>query len=711
MARSSQLPHFGIGLVVAISLSAQNLHYIALSNWSPYKVIERQPFKSRSLQGRIVSGSAILLTGSGAATAVNLIYTVVIARYLGPKGFGQAAVVYTLLIILSAVTLAFQLACSKVVAQQTCPQEKSAAYRVFHRSSWLCGLLVAFVLLLFQRQISDYLRLSDPLLVALLAIGAAFYVPLGSRRGYMQGICNFPRSAINLALEGVVRLAGSYALILAGFGVRGVIAANSAAIVVSYFAMAPKLAARTTDPVRSGSAVRETAQALLFFSSQMLINNCDIVLVKHFFSAGAAGLYAAVAIVGRVVYSLSSAVVNSTFPLVAGTRQEERKDLRVIATSLLLVMSLGSALALVLWLAPAGLWTALLGPGFGMSGRLSFFLTIYALKTIIYSLSVVVITFEMSYKIANTSWVHLAFTALLIACICRFHDSLRQVIMVQMELMAVLLVLVAMPFLLESLGDSRRSRLPTADFQPIDGLRRVTEDEVIAAFLRSDFHCPTYQPYRQKLSDIVFQPNLTRADENAKRRALLFLRQLSLWNEIPAGTEWYEVDLDRLDVHRIRVFPRAQWRKVAGGDFRIEPILAGLRMHRRQLDASFISKIDAIGELIAEEKTEFGAAIAIGLHERGPLTVVDGNHRLVASLLAAPGGLPRLRLLCGFSPRMTECCWYNTTLTNLFRYGKNVLKHSTRNLRAELERLLEVEDWIETPDPRPLADVKDVGFL
>ncbi|MGB6689206.1 MAG: lipopolysaccharide biosynthesis protein [Terracidiphilus sp.] len=675
-------------------------------------MIDRLTYKSKTLQGRIVSGSVILLSGSGAATAVNLIYNVLIARCLGPNGFGQATVVYTLLTILSAVTLAFQLASSKVVAQQNSPAAKAAAYRAFHRSSWMCGLLVAFVLLLFQKQISDYLQLRDPLLVALLAIGAAFYVPLGSRRGYMQGICNFPRSAINLALEGVARLAGSYAMILAGYGVRGVIAANSAAILVAYFAMAPKLAARAPNPVRAESAFRETSQALLFFSSQMLINNCDIVLVKHFFPAGAAGLYAAVAIVGRVVYSLSSAVVNSTFPLVAGTQQEERKDLRVIATSLLLVMCLGLAVALGLWFAPAGLWTALLGSGFTITGKytLSYFLTLYALKTVIYSLSVVIITFEMSYKIANTSWVHLACTALVIACICRFHDSMREVILVQMGLMVALLVLVAMPFLLESLADAKRSRFEVLDFRPLRLARRVSEDEVIAAFLNSDFHCAIYEDYREKLGNIVARPNFQDADENAKRRALLFLRQLSLWTEIPGGTEWFEAEIDQRDLERIRVFPRAQWRNVAGGDFRIERVMEGMRTHRSLLDASFLAKIDAIGERVTQENSELGAVIAIGMNEGGPLTAVDGNHRLVASLLASPCGLPRLRFLCGFSPRMAECCWYNTTLANLFRYGRNMLKHSPRNPKAELDRLLQVEDWIEPSESRPLADVKDVGF-
>src|ERR1019366_2514322 len=170
--------------------------------------------------------------------------------------------------------------------------------------------------------IADYLHLLAPSLAALLAIGAAFYVPLGSRRGYIQGTYKFRRLAANLVVEGAVRLAGSFLLILLGFGVEGVIAANGAAVAVAYLASAPTLAAPAPNPLSFSVALRETTQAMVFFSGQVLINNCDIVLVKHFFSSKEAGLYAAVALVGRVIFSFSSAVVNSMFPIVAGTREE-----------------------------------------------------------------------------------------------------------------------------------------------------------------------------------------------------------------------------------------------------------------------------------------------------------------------------------------------------------------------------------------------------
>jgi O-antigen/teichoic acid export membrane protein len=646
--------------------------------------------KSRSLQARIVSGSYVLLLGSGLAAAINFAYNISVARFLGPTSFGHATAVYTLLTLISAVTLSFQIVPAKVVAQQSTPEAKSAVYRDFHRGAWICGIVVALLLVLFSTGIANYLKLPSPILVDLIALGAAFYVPLGTRRGYIQGAYGFRVLATNLILEGLVRLGGSLLMMILGLGVRGVIAANAAAIAAAYFAAAPKLAPAVPSHLRFSQALRESLQAMVFFAGQVIINNCDIVLVKHFFTPTMAGLYAAVAMVGRVIFALSSAVVNSMFPLVAGTKDEERKDLRVIATSLLLVLAIGCTLALGLRIAPAWIWTKFFGSGFGIAGKydLPYLLSLYAVTTIIYTLSVVMITFEMSYKIANTSWVQLAFSGVVIAGICQFHSSLREVIMVQLILMVGLLIFVALPFLITSLTDSRDMQIGGSGL-PIRAVWRVSEDEVIAEFLRSEFNNPAFSNYQDSMRGIVAKPNLDDPIENAKRRALLFIRHLALWKELPEGTQWYEVELKETDLSRIRVFPRAQWLNLARGNFSITEVAERMRIRQSIEESPFLSKIKGIGERLQQEDDHLGSVLLIGLSETEPLTILDGNHRMVAAMLATPRRVEKLRFLCGLSPKMRECCWYNTNLVTLSRYGRNVLKHALRDPEAELARLLQ----------------------
>ncbi|MHB1936580.1 MAG: lipopolysaccharide biosynthesis protein [Acidobacteriaceae bacterium] len=631
-----------------------------------------------------------MLSGSGLATATNFIYNIAVARFLGPNGFGNATAVYTLLTLVSAVTLSFQIISAKIVAQQKSPEAKSAGYRSFHGGSWVCGIVIASILLMFYRSIASYLNLGDPLLIVLLAVGVAFYIPLGSRRGYLQGAYGFRRLAGNLVFEGVARLGGSVLLILLGLGVRGVIAANSAAVVAAYFAITPNLAVRIPTPIRRSYALRELSQAVVFFSGQILINNCDIVLVKHFFLLREAGLYAVVAMVGRVVFSFSQAVVNSMFPLVAGTNDEERKDLTVIASALLMVLSIGSLLALGLRLAPDWIWKVFFGGKFEIAGPhgLSYLLALYAITSVVYSLSAVIITYQMSYKIANTSWVQLLFSGVVIAGISVFHSSLRQVILVQLLLMSILLVLVALPFLFNALTDPYKMQKHGV-FQPLRMIRRASEDEVIAEFLKSDFHNSVFRDYHQSLREIVVNPDLDDASENAKRRALFFIRHRALWDELPAGTEWYELELKPADLSQIRVFPRAQWRKIAQGRFSIVEVAESIGKHESAIDDQFLMKLLEIGERLGQERHSIGPVVLIGVSDTEPLTILDGNHRLVAAMLASPSKVNRLRFLCGLSPRMMECCWYNTNFGTLFRYATNVIRKGLRSPKAELARLLQ----------------------
>ena len=652
-------------------------------------MVNSRSHKTRTLQARIVSGSVVLLSGSGLTAAINLAYNLVIARYLGPKSFGHATVVYTLLTLLSAVTLSYQIVCSKIVAQQPSEEGKAAAYRMFHRSAWGCGLAVGFVLCLFQSSISSYLHLPDPMLVALLAIGAAFYVPLGSRRGFIQGTFGFRSLAANMVLEGAVRLGGSFALVIMGFGVRGVIAANAVAVAVAYLVIPPKITSQKVSSIGLWQTILEMSQALFYFAGQVLINNCDIVLVKHLFSAQEAGLYAAVAMVGRVIFSFCTAVVNTTFPLVAGTRSEERKDFRVIATSLLLVVSIGSVLALALYLTPPWIWSSLFGSGFEIAGKynLSYLQALYAVKTVTYSLCAVIITYEMSYKIANTSWIQLLFSGVLIEGISHFHASLREVILVQIDIIVGLLVFVAIPFLIELIREAKSQRVDR-NCSAVRLIRQVTEDEVIAEFLKSDFHRPEFLPYRDTFGGIVARPNFDDPIENAKRRALLFTMHLSLWAEVPADTSWYEVEINRPGIDAIRAFPRAQWRKLARGNYSITEVADRLHAKRDSLPREFLSKIDRISGDLARGRNGFGAVILIGTNETEPLTVLDGNHRLVAALDGAPDRAMTLRFMCGLSPRMKQCCWYHTSPLTLFRYGKHLVSRAMSGPDVELARLL-----------------------
>lgn len=651
---------------------------------SPQPVVE-----TRTPRARVLSGSAVMLAGLGLATLINFAYNIAVARFLGPAAFGHTTAVYTLLILTSAVTLTFQILTAKIVAQQNTSDARTAVYRGFHWRGWIAGILVGTLLLVFRDAVTSYLNLPDAMLIVMLAIGTAFYVPLGARRGYIQGVCNFRQLALNLVLEGLVRLLGSLLMILTGMGVRGVIAANAAAIVIAYFFANPKVSAARSSSPGVPIAFRESLQAAVFFAGQVVINNCDIVVVKHFFPPELAGVYAAIAMVGRVIFAFSWAVVSSMFPIVAEDRGR-KEGYGVLGTSLLMVFAICLLFVLSLWLAPGQLWTWVFGAQFGLvdAGKFRSLLVLYAVSTGIYALSVVIVAYEMSRKIANTGWVQLVISGAVIFGIYVFHSSLAQVIWVQIVMMIVLLLCVVVPFAMDWAARRGVSE-PKAISQLIKLVRQASEDEVIAEFLKNDFRCPEFQQYQDTVARLVTMPNLDNAAENELRRALLFVRHGALWRELPEGTAWFEAKIGSSDLPRLRVFPRSHWRKLAAGDFAITTISERFadQRYRDRAPESFRTKIADLRAHINDNNVA-GAVLLIGVNQSGTFTILDGNHRLLAAVLSSPQAADRFRFFCGLSPHMVRCCWYQTNVATLSRYAKNMLKHFVRDPDQELMRLL-----------------------
>ena len=136
-----------------------------------------------ALRARLLSGSMIMLFSSALVGATNFIYNIAIARLLGAAQFGHATAIYTLLMLLSSVTLAFQIVCSKFVAKNTDIAAKVSVYQKLHRRSWQVSIVIGVVIVAASSVVTSYLNLPERIYVVLLGLGTAIYIPLGVRRG------------------------------------------------------------------------------------------------------------------------------------------------------------------------------------------------------------------------------------------------------------------------------------------------------------------------------------------------------------------------------------------------------------------------------------------------------------------------------------------------------------------------------------------------
>ena len=204
----------------------------------------------------------------------------------------------------------------------------------------------------------------------------------------------------------------------------------------------------------------------------------------------------------------------------------------------------------------------------------------------------------------------------------------------------------------------------------------MSEDEAISEFLKSEFYQPEFDRYRDRFENIVEHPDLSNSRENTIRRALLYLRRGRLWRELPADTEWWEVELHSSDLNRIRVFPRNHWRGLAEGNFYLANMLDRIREKvGSNSPEKYVAKLRSLSSDVANG-VDHSSVLLIGVDETAPLTIIEGNHRMAAASLVAPDEIHRrFRVLCGVSPRMNECRWYQTDLSTLCRDFRNYFTH------------------------------------
>ena len=638
-----------------------------------------------NLRGHVVRGSAILLLSTGLVAATNLLYNILLARILGASSFGHASALYTLLMLVTAITLSFQIVTSKFIARNSETLVRGQIYASMLRRAWQVGLGVALLLVAASSYLQAYFNLPAQRDLVLLAIAAGVYIPVGVQRGRMQGAYNFRGLAVNVVVEVAVKLGGALLFLHFGMGVTGVMIAILLSIVAAYIAGEPRTHQRAKPGLIKIAPFGEGMQAVLYFIGQVILSNLDILLVKHFFPPPEAGIYAAIALVGRVVFMLSWSVVSSMFP-VSASHAHRRQGHSVLYTALLLVGTLTSAFIAAVALAPEAVWTMLLGKAF-LLGTVAFhaLLTKYAVMTGIYCIAVVIMMYEISRRIGTAAWFQLGASVLLTAAIWRYHESLSQVILVQVFVMCGLLVAVTIPLFREH-DDSEPS--PTIS-EPLRRLRPVPEEEIVAEFLRGEFYHPEFDPYRRDFKHLVEQADLDHPHENFIRRSLLFLRRGRLWRELPPDTEWWEFELTARDLARIRLFPRNEWRRFAGGGFYLTEMISRIEAElARGQQSRFLKKLGAIAVDLRESRVP-DSVLLIGIDEHHPLTIIEGNHRMAAAMLTMPESAHRrFHFYCGLSPNMNSCCWHKTDMRSLTRYARHTIRYIFHDVDFFVSRTL-----------------------
>lgn len=293
---------------------------------------------------RFFAGSSVIFAGSFVINVLNYVFTLVMSRLLNVEDFGEVAALLSLFLIISVPATALTMLMAREVAHLS-EQGGGRARLLFlalGRHSAVGAILLWVVVLSLVPFLSGYLRIPPlPLYIFSALIPLTMLGALQS--GALQGLQEFLSLAKQGILGTIVKLAASVAFVAAGFSVAGVMGAltlaSACGLAYGYAQAHSKLsAARTLEGVAESSFdisafVAPFGNILLTVFLLALLSNVDVVLAKHYLPAAAAGEYAALSTVGKILIYGVGAFISVLLPMAAAAAARgnggERRILRL----------------------------------------------------------------------------------------------------------------------------------------------------------------------------------------------------------------------------------------------------------------------------------------------------------------------------------------------------------------------------------------------
>jgi O-antigen/teichoic acid export membrane protein len=170
---------------------------------------------------------------------------------------------------------------------------------------------------------------------------------------------------------------------------------------------------------------------------QILINNSDILLVRRFYDSESAGQYAALALIGRIVFFATWSVVTTMFPIVARKHKLGEPHRHLLWVSLGIVSAISVPVVILTFFFPKAIVGFLFGAQYLGIANL---LWIYALATTLYALANVIVNYRLSLGMGRETGLAITAGVAQVLGIIYFHRTLAEVVWVQVSIMSVLFI-------------------------------------------------------------------------------------------------------------------------------------------------------------------------------------------------------------------------------------------------------------------------------
>lgn len=398
--------------------------------------------REKIIKNPFFAGSLIMVIGSNLYNAGQFVYHIIGGRILGPAFYGDLAALVNILGIFGLVQISMGLTIVKFIASEKDNKKVRGLAQWAILWSFIFGLLVATLLVVFAPLINNFLQLSQSFSIYFLAPIIVLYSIINITRSILQGLLKFRWFVGSLLFEMGIKLSLMIPLVLAGYAVSGALSAFLIGVFGSLFIglypIRKYLLSKNFQRPKIRPLIRYSIPAFMQGIALTSMYTTDLFLVKHYFAPETAGLYAALAKLGSIVFFVATPIIHVMFPLVAKKHSHGEAYHKIFYLSLLLISGLIGVGVLSYILFPE-VFLSTLGANF-LSGAP--ILWLFGVYMGLLALATLFIQFFLSLGKLHIVWLFLAAACLQALLIIIFHENLLTVI--QMSIVSAALLVISL---------------------------------------------------------------------------------------------------------------------------------------------------------------------------------------------------------------------------------------------------------------------------
>lgn len=387
----------------------------------------------------LFSGSIILMIGSNGANFLNYLFHLVLGRMLGPSSYGELAVVVSLMGLLGVIPASLNLVVVKYISVS---QSKDGTARLIHwlkEKTFIASIFSVLIIVLLSPLLSSFLNIKEVSYLILVSISFFFSLQAFLNKSILQGLLKFKEMVIGTLTENGIKLLVSIFLVYLGFQVAGVMWAFVISAIFSWYVTNYYLKSFKKQKhiiIKSTPIILFIIPVLLQSMSITSIYTLDVILVKHFFSAHDAGIYASLSNLGKIILFGAGPIGAVMFPIISQRYSKGQNYKIIFIYSFLATLAFIFPILLLYWLFPKFAINLLYGTAYLEAASLLIWFGIFIA---LFILSFLFISFHLS--LGHTKVIIFPVVASIAQgiMIWFYHGSLFSVIMVSILITALLL--------------------------------------------------------------------------------------------------------------------------------------------------------------------------------------------------------------------------------------------------------------------------------